>query len=538
VRDLIDITPWEGRLAAGAIPPGAAVPWMLWFDRFSFLDPLRPDTTLRVRVRLGGAGGLASNWVTLGIKSSGPPLLGPGNVPGTWQGFMDLVYREANNLRGYRAIHVDGDGRVTVVAVTGGKDPLLGRHEVALAKADLDALADLLNRQWAWALHAVKQETAYPDEPTVALSLSSAGNLMAGEWPMRTVRQTPALLAIQQAMVRLMEKTVAAAQAAQHGWGPLNDEGFQSRLRADSASWKAGETPTFRADVRNLGMRELSVAAAQQLCELEVDANWYQWVGEISVMSGAFGPGREYGDIPVVLDDKWHSKEGAKPLHLEAGRHTIRIAFIASPQDRSAGPPARAVSNPVEIEILPKEAQASSFGIYLVTAPAGLQDAENMPLDKLELATKPVIGAEDLVSYDWDTHLLHLRPGVRAALRRQFNLHTAFVVLCDGKRIYLGAFSTIISSYMPGVPVSYVDDISVKDRGLPADAIQINPSPWRTARVAPDPRNDERLHKTLEALGKLGRTTAVPEAKGEEPRPAAPPAGEPRIGIYLITADP
>lgn len=145
-------------------------------------------------------------------------------------------------------------------------------------------------------------------------------------------------------------------------WGEAV-EGVQVRLRADKTQWKAGETPTFKADVRNQGTRDFSVAQAQQLCELEVDGQWCTWTGDISVKSSAFPPGREYKDIPICLDSHWQSKEKRKPVDLSVGRHTVRVAFIAEPAERGQGQPVRAVTNPVEIEILPAKVETRMFKI-------------------------------------------------------------------------------------------------------------------------------------------------------------------------------
>jgi hypothetical protein len=78
--------------------------------------------------------------------------------------------------------------------------------------------------------------------------------------------------------------------------------GVQCRLRADVLVWPSNTVPELKADVRNRGKGELSVAQAQQLCELEVDGAWYQWHGPVEVKSSAFGPGRHYEDIPIRLD--------------------------------------------------------------------------------------------------------------------------------------------------------------------------------------------------------------------------------------------
>jgi len=110
-------------------------------------------------------------------------------------------------------------------------------------------------------------------------------------------------------------------------WGPAND-GVRIRLRADKRLWVAGQTPTFRADIRNIGKGEYSVARAQEVCELDLDGTRYRWVGETSVISSVLAPGREYRDIPVALTDNWRTKEGNKPLDLKPGRHTLRVLFF------------------------------------------------------------------------------------------------------------------------------------------------------------------------------------------------------------------
>ena len=159
-------------------------------------------------------------------------------------------------------------------------------------------------------------------------------------------------MALEEEMRALIRTATTLWGENQKGWGEAV-EGVQCRLWADKFVWKHRETPIFKADVRNNGMRELFVARAQQLCELQFDGQWYWWTGEIAVKSSAFGPGRQYNDIPISLVENWRSKEGYKPLKLDAGKHTVRVAFIANPIGKNSGPAVRVVSNPVEIEILP-----------------------------------------------------------------------------------------------------------------------------------------------------------------------------------------
>ena len=158
--------------------------------------------------------------------------------------------------------------------------------------------------------------------------------------------------AAQEALDRIREETTAWGEAV---------EGVQVRLRADKVQWKPGEMPTFKAEVKNEGKRDLSIAQAQELAELEVDGTWYRWAGEVDVKSSTFGPGmpwKHFKDISFTLVEFWQSKVGAKPLGLAPGKHTVRVAFIAKSMEDVTGlapKPVRAVSNLVEIEVLPNE---------------------------------------------------------------------------------------------------------------------------------------------------------------------------------------
>lgn len=142
--------------------------------------------------------------------------------------------------------------------------------------------------------------------------------------------------------------------APQAPWGPPA-EGVQVRLRADRPAWEFSETPTLVADVRNQGARELHLFRHESLCELEFDGRWYDWAGRAgSLKSSWFPPGREYYDIPATLTGNWQSKTDKKPLSLEIGKHTVRLAFVVrspSAKDPTALPPVRCVSNPVETVI-------------------------------------------------------------------------------------------------------------------------------------------------------------------------------------------
>ncbi|MHC4185254.1 MAG: hypothetical protein ACYSR4_04900, partial [Planctomycetota bacterium] len=130
------------------------------------------------------------------------------------------------------------------------------------------------------------------------------------------------------------------------------------RLSADKITWKAGEIPTLKADVRNQGTSEFLIYRTQQLCELGIDGQWYRHK-EVSAKSSPFPPGKQYNGIDITLDKRWYSKGAYEPLQLPPGKHIIHVTFVLS-DARKGGiepPPApvRVVSNPVEIEILPDE---------------------------------------------------------------------------------------------------------------------------------------------------------------------------------------
>ena len=132
-------------------------------------------------------------------------------------------------------------------------------------------------------------------------------------------------------------------------------EGVQCRLRVDKPVWEAGEVPEFKADVRNLGKRELIVFQAQVLCELEVDGDWFEWGASYDVRSSYFPVGREYHDIAVTLERNWHRKSDRATLRLSPRKHSVRIAFTMQPTGSDKGAPVRVVSNAVEIEVLADE---------------------------------------------------------------------------------------------------------------------------------------------------------------------------------------
>ncbi len=162
----------------------------------------------------------------------------------------------------------------------------------------------------------------------------------------------------------------ASAPATQPAgqWGKANN-GVQARLQADKHTWAAGQTPTFKADIRNQGKGTYSVAQAQQLCTLELDGTRYMWVGVMRVRSSALPPGREYKDISIALTDNWVKAKttreggemaGTEKLKLTPGKHSLRVIFHA---DGVGGGQENVVveSNAVQFEIAAEGVRVSEL---------------------------------------------------------------------------------------------------------------------------------------------------------------------------------
>jgi hypothetical protein len=165
----------------------------------------------------------------------------------------------------------------------------------------------------------------------------------------------------------IQEQPVAKADVEVEGaWGEAV-EGVQVRLRAERARWDVRNTPVVLADIRNRGQNDWTVAQSQELCAIEVNGVWFQWIGAIHVKSSFLPPGREYNNIRIMLDGKhwglWNDKTiPPQPLQLWHGeKRTVRVAFFPVQQSESQLRDSEAarikvISKPVEIEILPAEA--------------------------------------------------------------------------------------------------------------------------------------------------------------------------------------
>jgi hypothetical protein len=125
---------------------------------------------------------------------------------------------------------------------------------------------------------------------------------------------------------------------------------------------------------------------------------------------------------------------------------------------------------------------------------------------------KVLIAAEQIQSYDWATHTLTLAPKVREALATQLRNSkrlasgVPFAVTLDGKTIYKGNFTSVVSSKSFDTPLILVDGPSF-DPKLDQDQLQIQLGyPSAQFFKGDDPRSDTRIREALKAASKIGES--------------------------------
>ncbi|MBN1126761.1 MAG: LysM peptidoglycan-binding domain-containing protein [Sedimentisphaerales bacterium] len=131
---------------------------------------------------------------------------------------------------------------------------------------------------------------------------------------------------------------------------------------------------------------------------------------------------------------------------------------------------------------------------------------ENYPLEGLIIDDKPLFTDTDILEYDWEKQTIYLKQKARSFLPEKPSVWgIPFVVVVQGKRLYLGAFWTGASSYTANMPTISLDpwqyDLKKEDPDyLPANAIRINPSMMEGSS---DLRKNPYLRDVLQSIGKL-----------------------------------
>jgi hypothetical protein len=124
---------------------------------------------------------------------------------------------------------------------------------------------------------------------------------------------------------------------------------------------------------------------------------------------------------------------------------------------------------------------------------------------KIRLAESPLISASDIIRYNFEEHAVTLRPEAYKRMPKPPLEGTPFVVMANGERIYLGAFSSGLQAFQFAVPTIEIYDLRQ----------QQSPYTWFIDRgysrsgTGPDPRGDPRIKSALTALGLISVQPAV-----------------------------
>ena len=151
-------------------------------------------------------------------------------------------------------------------------------------------------------------------------------------------------------------------------------------------------------------------------------------------------------------------------------------------------------------------ANADVFAIYLVAdaVDATITGYGRGDWSRLRLEASPLITGDDLVSYEWSTHSMKLRPDALAKIPARPSVSgKPFVVVANGKSVYLGVFLSILSSASFAVPTIRVDAQMVSPNQPPDTLVIDRAYPSPSFGAGPDPRGDERIKAALTASGKL-----------------------------------
>jgi hypothetical protein len=178
--------------------------------------------------------------------------------------------------------------------------------------------------------------------------------------------------------------------------------------------------------------------------------------------------------------------------------HEARRASLAGEQQ----PQVLKQAVPVQLLTEPQKLRDDPFAIYLLQdASVTGKDVLKLSLDLLPLQPEPLLTLDDFTSYSWTDHSFGLTPQATKKIpspKSVFGL--PFVVVSRGKRLYLGAFYSSVSSASFPAPV-----IDVFESRLPG-------SGWKIARAYPgtgvgerpdDPRANPAIKEVFEKAGKL-----------------------------------
>ncbi len=149
----------------------------------------------------------------------------------------------------------------------------------------------------------------------------------------------------------------------------------------------------------------------------------------------------------------------------------------------------------------------SSLSVSAATKPSleiYLVEKNNDNLQQVIPTQKPLITADDIVTYDWDKHEVVLTDQGLKKLPsvNEIGVHgKKFIVIASGVKCYIGAFWTSLSSIShSGIIINlgpYWDN-------RPANIIRIEHAfPSEKFAVGPDERNNTVIYEALTGLNKI-----------------------------------
>jgi hypothetical protein len=148
----------------------------------------------------------------------------------------------------------------------------------------------------------------------------------------------------------------------------------------------------------------------------------------------------------------------------------------------------------VSCYIVEPEDVSEMFEIYLLADDSiTIRDLPDMTLDEFVLAAYPIISLDDIITYEWPIHLVHLKKTVESKMtdlsKPEILNDRPFIVLVNGERIYMGAIWPAFYSTMCRYPHIV----------LPS----LNPYHIMHGVEREDKRKDIRIYTVLKNAGKL-----------------------------------
>ena len=124
-----------------------------------------------------------------------------------------------------------------------------------------------------------------------------------------------------------------------------------------------------------------------------------------------------------------------------------------------------------------------------------------------------LITADEIVSYNWSTHTITLKPDVRKNLAKKLRgglvKGEPFIVAVGGKKTYEGTFTSLLSSASFSSVVIVLDESAYLPTSLEQNQVRIGLGyPGKVAFKGEDPRNDARIETALKESGKLALSPA------------------------------